>query len=391
MCRWIVLALCALLGACAQVGGLTPPPAALFDDAAFAPPERPVDPAAVFAISPAMRAYLAERVAPEVRAHGLPRGLIDALYTNRQLNLAYDAESTRNAAETFDARAGNCLSLAILTGALARELGLEVRYQAITLDDSWGREGNLLMSVGHVNVSVGRDVGMARSAAFSPDWWTVDFLPEPQRRNQRTVPIEEARVVAMYLNNKAAEALAGGHTSEAYAWVRAAITADPAYDDAYNTLGVVYQRHGLPLAAERALRHTLARAPEHPHALGNLIPVLRQLGRPDEADATSVRLAALRTRTPFAAFDRGRQAMAQGDYRLAKAQFERALGGSLGYHEFHFWLALAHLNLGETEPAITHLRQAEENSSTGRQRALYAAKLERLQGGAGAPAHSGVR
>jgi hypothetical protein len=52
---------------------------------------------------------------------------------------------------------------------------------------------------------------------------------------------------------------------------------------------------------------------------------------------------------------------------------------------------LAHLNLGETEPAIAHLRQAEENSSTGRQRALYAANLGRLQGGPGTPALSGVR
>lgn len=391
MKRWLVLTLCALLSACAQVGGLGTPPAELFDDAAFTPPERPVDPAAVFAVSPAMRAFLAERIAPEVQAHGLPRGLIDALYTHRQLNLAYDAESTRSAAETFDARAGNCLSLAILTGAFASELGLEVRYQAITLDDSWGRDGNLLMSVGHVNVSVGRDVGMVRTAAFSPDWWTVDFLPEAQRRNQRTVPIELARIQAMYMNNKAAEALAGGRTSQAYAWVRAAIAADPSYDDAYNTLGVTYQRHGLQLAAERALRHTLERAPEHPHALGNLVTVLQQLGRPDEAAAASARLAALRTRTPFAAFDRGRQAMAQGDYRLAKAQFERALGGSLDYHEFHFWLALAHLNLGETGPAVAHLRQAEESSTTRHQRSLYAAKLERLQAGPGAPARSGVR
>jgi hypothetical protein len=80
-----------------------------------------------------MRVFINTRVAEEVKEHGTAHGLIEALFTDRWLQLDYDAGYTRNAAEAFDAHVGNCLSLAILTGALAKELGLEVRYQSVLI------------------------------------------------------------------------------------------------------------------------------------------------------------------------------------------------------------------------------------------------------------------
>ena len=50
---------------------------------------------------------------------------------------------TRNAAEAFDARSGNCLSLVIMTAAFAKELGLPVRYQNVFVDEAWSRSGDL--------------------------------------------------------------------------------------------------------------------------------------------------------------------------------------------------------------------------------------------------------
>jgi transglutaminase-like putative cysteine protease len=55
---------------------------------------------------------------------------VQALYQPDQIRLEYDAAVTRNAAQAFEARTGNCLSLVIMTAALARELGLTVRYQS---------------------------------------------------------------------------------------------------------------------------------------------------------------------------------------------------------------------------------------------------------------------
>ncbi|MFZ5549740.1 MAG: tetratricopeptide repeat protein [Pseudomonadota bacterium] len=378
---WVVAA--AALAGCATLppGGGTDE-ATLFADQAFAPPSRAVEARDVFALSPAMRDYLEREIGPRVDRRGLQRGLVEALFSGGKLALGYDATFTRNAAEAFEARAGNCLSLAIMTGAFAKELGLAVRYRSVQVPDSWGRDGDLALFVGHVNISVGRHPPIVRTVDHSPDWWTIDFIAQADIRRQQAQPIDEARVVAMYMGNKAAEALARGQRDDAYWWIRAAIRSDPRHADAYNTLGLVYLRHGLVQQAEVALRAALALSGSHPQALNNLVLVLRREGREAEAVQVESRLARLRAESPFADFERGRRAYDAGDFRAAKASFERALARSNDFHEFHHWLALACLQLGERESALRHLRQAGENSNTPQQQSAYAMKLERLKAAA---------
>ncbi len=358
--------------------------ARLFQDAAFAAPVVPIDPRQVFALSPAMRDYLQREIEPLAQQHGPQRALTDALYIDqRRLSLAYDGEYTRTAAEAFDARAGNCLSLAIMTAAFARELGLVVRFREVQIDDSWGRDGDLVELYGHVNISIGKSVPLVRTFENGPDWWTVDFLPAADIKRQRADPITEQRVLAMYMNNKSAEALARGRVDDAYWWTRAAVAADPSFVDAYNTLGAVYLRRGLAAPAEAALRATLARRSQHGPALANLALALRRQGRDDEAAAVDVRLQRLRAASPFAAFQQARQAFDAGDYAQARDLLERVLRVSNDYHEFHFWLALSYLRLGDRDRAVQHLRLAEENSNTRQQQSAYAAKLHRLKAGTG--------
>ena len=59
---------------------------------------------------------LATTVATLARTRSRQRALYDALYERGHLKIEYDAAMTRNASETFDAHAGNCLSLVIMTG-----------------------------------------------------------------------------------------------------------------------------------------------------------------------------------------------------------------------------------------------------------------------------------
>lgn len=373
----------AMLAGCASSPVEPPGAEALFAEAAFSPAIARPDAARVFALDAAMQAFVETRIAPHLHERSPQRALIDALYSDRQLVIDYDAELTRTAAETFEARAGNCLSLVIMTGAFAKALGLAVRLQSVEVDHSWAREGDLALYMGHVNIAIGRRVGVVRTVQDSPDWWTVDFMSPPEARRLRTLPITEQRVVAMYFNNKAAESMAHGSLDDAYAWSRAAIEADRLYTDAYNTLGVVYLRRGLLAESERALQATLARRGDHPQALANLAIVWRRQGRDAQAQEVEERLARMKALSPFATFERGRRAYEAGDYREARELFQRALAVSNDYHEFHFWLALAQWRLGEDADALRHLRLAEENSLTRRQQSLYAMKQRWLQAHAG--------
>ncbi len=56
----------------------------------------------------------------------------------------YRDNMTRVASETFNERAGNCLSLVLLTSALAQELGVEVEFQEIEVPPVWDKQGDFI-------------------------------------------------------------------------------------------------------------------------------------------------------------------------------------------------------------------------------------------------------
>ncbi len=232
-----------------------------------------------------------------------------------------------------------------MTAALAKALRLPVRYQSAYLDETWSRYGNLLFASGHVNVTLGRRMLDARTHRdLNPI--TIDFLPPEEISGLRSRDIDEATVVAMYANNRAAEALADGRLDEAYAWAVASVRRDPTFDGAYNTLGVVYLRHGNLEQAARTFERVLAGAPKNTRALANLAETYGRQGRAAEADATRKRLVALEPFPPFHFFNR---------------------------------LGVADWRLGEEPAALRHLSLAMDNSLTRDQHNLYAAKLAWLQ------------
>src|SRR6266481_4678314 len=373
-----VPALCMLLAACAHTP-VAQPPAQLFSDHLFAAPSERISAEDVFALSDAMKRYLETDMAGPLLNKGLQKGLIDALYIKNQLRLVYDPAITRNASQAFEARSGNCLSLVIMTAAFAKALGLSVEYHSAFVEPSWSRVGGMYFLSGHVNLTLGGKWLGARAAYATGELLTIDFLPAQELRGLRTWVIPEQTILAMYMNNRAAEALARGQLNDAYWWGRAAIGQDPAFLSAYNTLGVIYLRHGDWLQAERVLGHILEREPANAQALSNLALALERQGRVAESGVLHRRLAWIEPYPAFHFFDRGLAAMRLGDFKTARDQFAREVDRDPYYHEFQFWLGVANLKLGNIGEARKHLGLAVENSSTRGERNLYAAKLEHLR------------
>lgn len=379
--RRITLALLALL-ALAGCANRPPPPAPplhLLNDRLFETPALAVDRAQVFALNPAMLSYAKTALRPGRPGTDPRQALIEALYSRSQLRLSYDAGSTRNAAEAFDARAGNCLSLVIMTAAFARHLDLPVSYRQVLLDETYTRSAGLMLANGHVNLVLEHLTGRAQHPWSGNDDLIVDFLPASEVRGQRSRALQEPTIVAMYFNNRAAETLAQGDVAQSYAFARAAVLADPGYAAAVNTLAVVYMRGGHFAEAETALHHALAADAENAAALTNLKMVLQRLGRTTEAAVVAARLQQLQPHPPFHFFELGRQAMEQGDFETARQHFARELRRQPYQHEVHFWAAQAHWQLGNRQSAAEHLRLAMENSNTPGNHRLYAAKLDYLK------------
>jgi tetratricopeptide (TPR) repeat protein len=365
-------ALVIVLAGCAQQP-LVPQvqPQALLHDESFTPPAQPIDAREVFALDDAMRTYLRDGPGRYTHRPYRARALIDALYKRGDLKLEYDASTTRNAQQAFAARAGNCLSLVVMTAALAKELDLQIEYSSAFTDEVWSRSGALLMRSGHINITLHKRL-VEQERGEDRRSWTVDFLPQGELRGLRTKPLQEQTVVAMFMNNRAAEALARDANDEAYWWAREGLLADPDFGGVINTLGVIYQRSGHAAAAERVFAELLRRQPNHTQALYNLAMLLEQQGR--QAEARGYR-ARLEPEPPYHWFALGQQALNRGDARAARDFFAREVARADYSSEFHFWLAIAHYQLGETRDAQLHLERAEALSASRDERALYAAKL----------------
>ena len=378
MRTWLLLSLCALLAACAAPRQLAQRPEALFDDSLFAAPSEKVGADEIFRVSDAMRRYLQDpQIEAQLRRKGPQRGLLEALYTSGELKLDYDASTTRNAAQAFDARAGNCMSLVVMTAAFAKEMGLTVRYQSAYLEETVSRRSNLLLRSGHVNVTLGHRLADPRFPV--QETTMVDFLPPDEIRGLRTREIGEQTVVAMYMNNRAVEALVAGRIDDAYAWSREAVRQDPQFLGSLNTLGVVYLRRDALAQATKVFSHVLDRDAENLTALANLAGAYARQGRADDSLAIQLRLTKLEPQPPLHDFNLGLAAMKKQDYRTARDLFAREVARADDSAEFHFWLGMANYGLGDLESARRHVARALEASNGGQDRDLYSAKLEWIQ------------
>lgn len=365
-----------LLAGCASEPVQPPSDDHLLQDAWFAPASEKIDAGAVMAVDDAMRRYVHEDISRQLKREGKQQGLFDALFKRDQLKLEYDTTMTRNAAQTFAARAGNCLSLVLMTAALAKELDLRVSYRSVYADEIWSRKNGMYFASGHVNLVLGKKISSAFTSAYdSREQMVVDFLPPGEAATLRSTEISEATVIAMYMNNRAAESLAQDRNDDAYWWARAAIRQDRHFLPAYNTLGVVYLRRGKQEQAARVLESVLRANPDNTLIMYNLAQALEDLGRSAEAGQLQQKLAKLRAYTPFQYLDMGKLAMSRGDYQAARALFIKELDHMPDYHETHFWLAQAYFKLGDFKQADHELRLAAETSTTRQEQALYAAKL----------------
>ncbi len=369
-----------LLGACASPPPLSSTQAqALFNDALFSAPSDIIKTDEVFALSAEMRQFIAVDISDQLRIKGLQQGLFDALFSEGKLKIDYDASNTKNAAQAFAARTGNCMSLVLMTAAFAKEIGLDVQFQNVRLKPSWSRNGALLFNAGHVNVTLLEKHTPKSFFSGVRRQMTVDFLPPEDMRHLATEIISENTTIAMYMNNRAAESLAQNQLDNAYWWVRSAIMQDVFYLSPYNTLGAIYRAHGDLQLALNAFEFALGQDPKDSSVMLNLSYTLRALGRYDEAEILAKRAEKERPYQAYHFFSLGQQAMKEENFLAAKEFFNKEVQNAPENPEFHFWLASALIQLGDLTSAEQAISQAIKYSISPRDTKMYLIKLDEIK------------
>ncbi len=286
--------------------------------------------------------------------------------------------TTYSATEALSLREGNCLSLAIVTTALARLVDVPVGYQLIDSSPVYSRRGDFVMKAHHVRTLLHNRTSERVDGAlsFRTSTLIVDYFPD--RSNRLVRSISEADYTAMYYRNLAADALVAGDLSQAMAHTRTAAKLAPVDAGVVGLLALIHRRAGDDASAEALYRFGLEHNGDDLTLLGNYRRLLRDQGRTDDAQQISARLGKVDDSRPFHWLSQAHARYADDDLATAATYYRKALELAPYLHEAHFGLARVQYRMGKTRAARRQLKAALEWSGESQDSVLYRAKLDAL-------------
>lgn len=309
----------------------------------------------ILEISDEMQAFLAEHVGeariPSVKFRRMFRSLAD----NGYFTSSYAADTTRTAAQTFHNKSGNCLSYTNMFIALARQLGLDARYQIVQVPPSWDADAGYLIRYTHINVLM---KGFVYDPAYGADF-SVDFndvLPDPEYPRYE---ISDDDATSLFYANRSISRLRAGDARSAFVNLKKAIELTPENADLWINLGAFYAKQGAYEQAQGAYEIALSHDPASRGAISGLGRAHYLMGDYETAERYAEQVRRYRDRNPFY------------HYAIAQAEFERerydkaleaintAIGLKFRNGRFHFLKGLTEYKLGEAEAAEVSFRRAE--------------------------------
>jgi tetratricopeptide (TPR) repeat protein len=322
-----------------------------FGDGAAA---RIIAPGAVLALSAETASALDQALLRTRNASQRVDLLVDTIYGPQRREFNYLTAVTTPAEQTYRQHSGNCLSLALMSVALADRLGLDAQLQEVPMVPLWERHGKFDLISGHVFVVVrGTRFPDPRTIDLSGDL-VIDFDPAVRRAYSGRIlsaPISRNRGLAMFYNNRGAEAYVAGENAVAYANYRQAAELDPGFYGTWFNLSQLYLRAGRTDAAEAVLKHALEINPKNYNGLLAMQDLLGKQGRSAEAGLYAKRVAELRDNDPYYHYMVGAEKFAGGDLRGAIASLELATSLGVGFVEIHEALRDAYRATGDIEKA----------------------------------------
>ena len=303
------------------------------------------------AVSPAMAAFLAERIEPNMQRETRLRKLQESIFDPEDgLGITYGTYGTFTAAETFDRAKGNCLSFTLLFVSLARHLGFITHFVEVDEVTGWSQQGDVSFNHWHMFAEVEMANGVVQ----------VDFLPWSERQYRARRRIDEPRMRAHFYNNVGAQRLTqnAGDLDDATAYFNKALELDPTFTPAKLNLAVAQRRSGDTALAEANLLSILQVDPGSSQAATNLANLYSALGRNSEAERWIKKRDRFRKQNPFHHYRLGLLALKNDQPAEARDHFRRAIARQADEATFHQHLAEAYFRLGQRSKAGASLRRA---------------------------------
>lgn len=162
---------------------------------------------------------------------------------NKLLYFSYEG-ANHSAQVALEKLRGNCMTLALLTSALARLAGIEVGYQLVYQEPLIDYSNSIFITSSHIRTYLYQAADQPKAG----EWivrraaLVIDYFPDSGQLKGAT--ISQQRFYAMLYNNLAADALLQGNTDQAFHLSQTALQKDNSYSPAVNMIALMYHRKG---------------------------------------------------------------------------------------------------------------------------------------------------
>lgn len=352
--RSSILALCVVLSGCASA-----PPKQISEiktewldqEFHYAPSQVAINSESLFHLDPELIDVLHKPEIQELSVDGRIKYLIDTVLESKSQPFTYRTGHSTMASETWRTRHGDCLSLTVLSYAIARELQLAGTMQEVPVPTSFDRHDGVDYLQGHVNLYLEHNVGNALNIYRGIGRGVViDFEPSIGS-HWKIGALSEEMMLARYYNNLGAESYAKGEFQTAYTYYKLAMTSDPKYFAAHTNLAALYVKTGHKLHAEYLFKNVAEQAENPDVAIRGLYHLMASQGRNNEANLYRDILIAHQEQDPYFWIARGLNQYRSSNFKNAIDDLSKAQSLATGFSEIHVYLAMAYWHDGQREKA----------------------------------------
>ena len=164
----IVLSMFCLSGCQSTPSRHEAPERAIFDDSLFPSYQSfPLeDEDTIFALNDDAKAFVDGIFRPLENRERNINTLVSAIFDHSQMGMLYRSGANSIASTTFDNRTANCLSLSIMTYALAEYAGYDATFYSVEIPEYWTRRAGFSFLNGHVNLRVSVKESFLKEQSF---------------------------------------------------------------------------------------------------------------------------------------------------------------------------------------------------------------------------------
>lgn len=296
-------------------------------------------------------------------------------YMDQSLDQFNFRGATLRASESLDQMSGNCLSLAIVTTALAKLVDLDVSYEKVNSAPIYHRHHNLMTLSYHVRTHLHQNELIKKEDGFEfiKRKIIVDYFPNSS--NVAGKRVVEDDFVALYYNNLAGDALIQEDYPLALSLLNRALSISPQNPSSLNSLAVLFKQNGDLQQAEKVYRYGMEHTTGSVNLLSNYSMLLEEQGRDQEALALQDKIDGIEDDNPYRWLDLANEYYQREQFYRAIKYYSRAIEVGPYLHELHFGLAKAYHALGQVKKAKIAMEQALSWTYIPEEQHLYQAKL----------------